>query len=379
MVFLGDSITEQRCYTRYVMNYFTLRYPGSDISFRNAGWSGDTAPGGLNRLQRDVLSLNPQVVSICFGMNDGGYGDFNQAGYDRYTNGMAGLVTQLTNAGVRVILLTPGCVDPDKRLNGLLYNETLKRFARGVKEIAAQRGLPISDLYSLMLDVQNRAKGDTPAFTMIPDSVHPAPPGQAVMAYGLLKALGCTDPASGLTIDAKNSKVVPDRCKVTDLKVVPDALSFVRTDEALPTYLDPETASVMKYLPFEQDMNPYPLKVTGLKEGNWQLVVQGITVGTNTAEQLAQGINLASMPGPWRVLGATVNGLSAEQEGLYFTVWRQVQLLATLPEVQTEQQALVKRLNEIVAARELLRIKAPTGDRAWTWSLTLVTEPLAIP
>ena len=28
VVFLGDSITEQRCYTRYVMNYFTLRYPG---------------------------------------------------------------------------------------------------------------------------------------------------------------------------------------------------------------------------------------------------------------------------------------------------------------------------------------------------------------
>lgn len=379
MVFLGDSITEQRCYTRYVMNYFTLRYPGSDISFRNAGWSGDTAAGGLNRLQRDVLNLKPQVVSICFGMNDGGYGGFNQNAYDRYTNGMIGLVTQLTNASIRVILLTPGCIDPDKRLNGLLYNDTLKRFAGGVKEIAAQRGLPVSDLYSLMLDVQTRAKADDPQFTMIPDSVHPSPPGQAVMAYGLLKALGCTDRASGLTIDAAAGKATPDRCKVTDLKSTPDALSFVRTDEALPTFLDAAAAPVLKYIPFEQDMNPYSFKVTGLKPGNWQLVVQGVTIGTNTAEELAQGVNLASMPGPWQALGDTVNGLSIEQENLYFMAWRQVHLMAVPPEAQPEQQALAKKLNEIVAARELLRIKAPTGDRAWTWSLTFVVpEPPAI-
>ena len=67
VVFLGDSITEQRIHTRYVMNYFTLRYPGVDITFRNAGIGGDSAGGGLGRLQRDVLSQKPTVVTICFG------------------------------------------------------------------------------------------------------------------------------------------------------------------------------------------------------------------------------------------------------------------------------------------------------------------------
>ena len=94
VVFLGDSITEQRIHTRYVMNYFTLRYPGLDVTFRNAGWSGDTAPGGLGRLQRDVLALKPTVVTICFGMNDGGYSAFDQNRCDWFMKGMTGLVAE---------------------------------------------------------------------------------------------------------------------------------------------------------------------------------------------------------------------------------------------------------------------------------------------
>jgi lysophospholipase L1-like esterase len=68
MVFLGDSITQQRIYTRYVMNYFALRHPDMGITFRNAGVGGDTSWGSLKRLDKDVLDLKPDVVSICFGM-----------------------------------------------------------------------------------------------------------------------------------------------------------------------------------------------------------------------------------------------------------------------------------------------------------------------
>ena len=171
MVFYGDSITEQLQYTRYVMNYYALRYPDLRISFRNAGWSGDSAPGGLERLQRDVLSLKPALVSICFGMNDGGYRAFDQRLYDEYMQGMTGLVKQLKQAGVKVVLLTPGVVDEDIENKG--YNATLARFGDGVKELAAKDRVPVYDLHALMLDVQTQAKRDNPKFTMIPDSVHP--------------------------------------------------------------------------------------------------------------------------------------------------------------------------------------------------------------
>ena len=372
MVFIGDSITEQRCYTRYVMDYFSLRYPGADISFRNAGWGGDTAPGGLGRLQRDVLDLKPTVVSICFGMNDGGYGAFNQGHYDRYMAGMTGLVAKLKQSGVKVVLLTPGCVDADRRAPGDVYNDTLTRFAAGVKELAAKEQVPIFDLNALMLDVQRQAKAAISNFTMIPDSVHPSEPGQAVMAYGLLEALGCDGPAATLAIDAASVKVDAERCTVSNLQVTAEAITFTRKDVALPAYFDPPAATVYAYLVLLQDLMSYPFRVTGLKAGNWKLTVQGKDVGTFTADALAAGVNLATNDGPWAAVGADVNRLSAEQESAYFSRWRQIQLADVPAEAKAEQQALLAKLDSLIAAKEQARLRRAADEPAWTWSLTRV-------
>jgi hypothetical protein len=43
VVFLGDSITEQRLYTTYIEAYALSRYPKWNLTFRNVGWGGDTA------------------------------------------------------------------------------------------------------------------------------------------------------------------------------------------------------------------------------------------------------------------------------------------------------------------------------------------------
>src|SRR5438046_8492170 len=43
VVFLGDSITEQRLYTTYIEAYTLSRHPDWKLSFRNVGWGGDTS------------------------------------------------------------------------------------------------------------------------------------------------------------------------------------------------------------------------------------------------------------------------------------------------------------------------------------------------
>jgi lysophospholipase L1-like esterase len=371
LVFLGDSITEQRIYTRYVMNYFTLRYPGLDVTFRNAGWSGDSAPGGLGRLQRDVLDLKPTVVTICFGMNDGGYTSFDQGRYDNFMKGMTGLVTELKKANVRVVLLGPGCVDTDRRPPGPNYNETLSKYSQGVKELAEKEKVEFLGLHDIMIEVQAKAKAKDPKYTMIPDSVHPSEPGQAVMAYAVLKALGCKDQAASVTMDVTKGDAAGVGCTVRDPKVTPDEVTFTRTDQALPTYLDPGAASILEFLPFTQDFNQYTLKVAGLKAGNWKLTVEGIDVGTFTEKALADGVNLATMPGPWQKIGEAVNRASAEQEGLYFTTWRQVELLNVPAEAKPELDALVKKLLPFVDQREQDRLKAVPAARDWKWTLKL--------
>ena len=44
VVFLGDSITEQRLYTTYIEAYALTRHPEWKLWFRNVGWAG-TPPG----------------------------------------------------------------------------------------------------------------------------------------------------------------------------------------------------------------------------------------------------------------------------------------------------------------------------------------------
>jgi len=376
MVFLGDSITQQRIYTRYVMNYFALRYPDMEVTFRNAGVGGDTAVGAIKRLDDDVLSRNPDVVSICFGMNDAGYGEFDQERYERYIAGMTVLLSELEKA--KVVLLTPGPVDPDKAaawLNGDVYNGVLARYAEGVKELAAQRGVPVHDIYELLSDVQTRAKADDPEFTMIPDAIHPSPPGQALMAYALLKTLGCDEAASGLEIDAEEATFAADRCAVYGLEVSDAEVSFRRRDEALPTYFDPEVDAVFDYAPIVDDLNQYRLRLTGLQAGSWQLTVEAMDVGTFDAGALAEGVNLATYPGPWQELGEAVNDLVSDQEDIYLQKRRLMGMFVWVstppPEAEAEKQALIDRLEEIIADRERT-VSDLVDARTWEWRLTHV-------
>src|SRR5580698_5665181 len=102
VVFLGDSITEQKLYTTYIEAYALTRHPDWALTFRNTGWGGDTSwlrqrshpdekqlfaadataqqkmveeavEGGL---ARDVLPLKPTFVTVKFGMNDHAYQEF---------------------------------------------------------------------------------------------------------------------------------------------------------------------------------------------------------------------------------------------------------------------------------------------------------------
>jgi len=370
LVFLGDSITEQLTYTRYVMNYFALRYPDVKISFRNAGWSGDTAPGGMERLQRDVLSLKPTVVTICFGMNDGGYASFDQGRYDRYIKSMTGLVQTLKEHGMRVVLLTPGVVDEDIDNKG--YNDTLTRYAQGVKELAASEQVAVFDINALMGDVQARAKRDHPKFTMIPDSVHPDAPGQALMAYGLLKALGADGPAASVTIDASTRGVASDRALVKNLRVTPQSVTFTRIDRAFPTYFDPEAVAVYDYAPIQQDLNQYPFQVTGLQSGDWKLTVDDVEVGVFSADDLAKGVDLGARPGPWQKLAEQVNKTTATQESIYLTRWKELDVLLSVPgEAQPEKLALERKLDQCLAEQESERAKL-LAPHAWRWQLAHV-------
>lgn len=55
-------------YAADVRKLFALLYPGVPVQFINAGISGDNAPSGLQRLERDVLAYHPDLTVVCFGL-----------------------------------------------------------------------------------------------------------------------------------------------------------------------------------------------------------------------------------------------------------------------------------------------------------------------
>jgi lysophospholipase L1-like esterase len=281
------------------------RFPAWKLTFRNVGIGGDTSGGGNGRFKRDVLAYKPTVLTVDFGMNDGGYQPFNEKRFANYMKGHQGIADQAKAAGVRVAWITPQPVEHNPNPKGLqaeTYNQTLEKFSEGVKEIAEKNGGLFVDQFHPYWAVVQKARdaGEKGRITG-GDAVHPGPAGQAVMAASILKGLGFPREVSSAAI--KVSKDEPTTAKGHNCKIRPmgvkgtgDAVhqvSFLREDQALP-FFPAEAKSILKWAPLLKEMNHYGLKVTGLKEGSYEIRLGGKKVAERSGEQLAKGVNLAA-------------------------------------------------------------------------------------
>lgn len=75
IVCLGDSLTAGRSATKVGEDDASKSYPAFlqtkvNAKVINSGVSGDTATQGYNRLQKDVIAHDPDMVVICLGAND---------------------------------------------------------------------------------------------------------------------------------------------------------------------------------------------------------------------------------------------------------------------------------------------------------------------
>src|ERR1700752_5180464 len=66
VVFVGNSITDGGHYHSYIWLYYMTRFPDMQLRVFNAGIGGDVARQIDERLQDDVLSHNPTVMTLTF-------------------------------------------------------------------------------------------------------------------------------------------------------------------------------------------------------------------------------------------------------------------------------------------------------------------------
>jgi lysophospholipase L1-like esterase len=297
VVIIGDSITEQRLYSNYVEMWTVTRFPNSKITFRNVGIGGDRSPGGNSRFKRDVLYHKPNSMTVDFGMNDAGYQAFDDKLFKNYMEGLQGIAVQAKAANIRVAWITPSPVE--KKVDGPAiegYNQTLEKFSAGVKEIASKNGGVFIDQFHPFIEIQDKARAANPKNRIGGgDEIHPGAPGQAVMAWAILKGLHFPAQVSSVEIKLSSNAVYSEasHCAVTDVQKKNGRLRFQRQDDALPFFPE-EAQNILQWAPILEDLNQYTLKVTGLNSGRYEIRFGSQKVAEHTAAELAAGVNLAA-------------------------------------------------------------------------------------
>jgi len=387
VVFLGDSITAARSYGKLIENYTLLRFPDRKVRFINVGQGGDTAAGGLARLQGDVFDNGATVLTVAFGINDIGWGLRADAEHRKtHTDAIAEIVRRCRDRGVRCYICSAAATasDPDKS-----ENEFFKLMCDDDMQIARDNGGFAIDVQGTMRQIQKRMKevnakidDKSKQHTLhAPDGVHLNDLGQVAMAYAILKGLGAPADVSSASIDADGAKVLAAKgCEVSDARGSPDRLEFTRLDAGLPLNGETFFALHFRWVPIPDELNRYLLTAKSLRPGKYTVSADGRQVGTWSAEELGQGVNLASstpdpwLPGgPWSAQANILHSLTEARDKLDMA-----RLLATahlegreVPEqLSPEVRAANARLEEmqrIVARPRPYRFviePAPAGDSA---------------
>src|SRR5262245_60909201 len=154
VVFLGDSITAARTYGKIIENYTLLRFPNRKVRFVNAGWGGDTAAGGLARLEGDVFVHKPTVLTVAYGVNDIGWGTRADDEHKKaYLDGIRGIVEECKKRGVRVYVCSAAATaeDPAKAADGFLQKMCDEGMA-----LSRSLGGEAIDVQRAMRDIQKK-------------------------------------------------------------------------------------------------------------------------------------------------------------------------------------------------------------------------------
>jgi lysophospholipase L1-like esterase len=324
VAFMGDSITAARTYGKIIENYTLLRYPERKVRFLNVGIGGDTAAGGLKRLERDVFANKVTLLTVAFGINDIGWGLYADDEHKRrYLDSIRGIVEACKQHGVRVYICSAAvtAADPNKS-----EGDFLQKMCDEGMAISRSLGGQAIDVQRTMRAIQKKvwaanervADKSKHATQHAADGIHLNDLGQLAMAFAILKGLGAPTDVSAAAIDAQGPKLLQAKgCAVTDLAAKDGTLEFTRLDEGLPLNNGLFFSLNFRFVPIPDELNRYLLTIANLPLGRYEVVADGRSAGAFTAEQLAAGVNIASSTadawqpgGPWNAQADLLRSLT---------------------------------------------------------------------
>ena len=306
VMFFGDSITHDGRYQAFLQLILNSRgISGAEVM--NAGISGQTAGGGLRRIQYDVIDRKPDRVFLLFGMNDIGRGVIyrvdspenlkkRERGVKAFTVNQKKIIDILKAAGITPVLMTPTAYDQyQKDGKSDRCNEPgLSDIAAIIRKTAKEENLDFIELHSFMTEALKKH----PELRLCgKDLVHPVGIGHLMMAALIAEQTGLTGPVAEVAISA-SGKVQSRFAKISALQSTPEEITFRYAPERLAVNIPAALADTEKVYSFSEKFNREILKVTGVAEGKYNVSADGKLLGSFSAAELAGGIDLATLATP---------------------------------------------------------------------------------
>ncbi len=201
IVFAGDSVTDRGSvcpvgeglgenlghgYVRMVENLLAACYPQLRIRVTNSGISGHTSRHLSERFDRDVVSLNPDWVSICIGINDV-WRQFDCPAMpdshvlpEEYRSNLEKMILAVKDKVKGIFLLTPYYIEDSP--HDAMRNRMIE-YVDICKELAEQYGCVLVDFQAMYERYLKHRHSASIAW----DRVHPNEMGAMMMAKEFLK------------------------------------------------------------------------------------------------------------------------------------------------------------------------------------------------
>jgi len=358
---VGDSITEQKLYSKYMELYLLACVPQLELTTFQFGWGGERAPGFARRMENDFVPWKPTVVTTCFGMNDGSYRPYEAQIGKAYEEGSRLIQKRCKELGARMVVGGPGPVDsdtwrPSEPDADTYYNDNLGKLSGIAAKLAAENGFVYAGLHPLMMKVMSDAKAALGKGYNVcgSDGVHPGANGHLVMAYAFLKALGVDGDIGTITIDMAGTATATEGHRVVSADKGTVTLESARYpfcfsgEDASPN----GTRSILPFLPFNRDLNRLTLVVKNLNAAQAE-VTWGDAAKSFSKAELEAGVNLAEAFAvtPFAKAFAELDGVVSQKQARETRTIKS--MITNIPGLESDFKGDTEFLN----ALELLRRK----------------------
>jgi acyl-CoA thioesterase I len=188
IIFIGDSITASGKNTdpeRLGNGYVRMikEVLPENVKVLNKGVNGHRVTDLAFRWERDVINLEPDVVSVSIGINDVwrqlDSPDLNQVDVQRFEEVYRDLLSQLSRS-TRLVLMEPTIIEENLESEG---NEMLISYVEAVRKLAVEFDAVLVPTY----DVFIKHLKEHPEITLTTDGVHMKRKGNELMAQAWLK------------------------------------------------------------------------------------------------------------------------------------------------------------------------------------------------